>query len=329
MKILVFEYSTCVKSSNLLSEGFEILKSIVHDLEDVPDYNVDYLLRDGLDIDNIKRLNRIVLKEDLLSWLDINASNYDYSLFVAPEDNLIQYRITRLLENRKVGLLTSNSTASYTCCSKYLTYQKMTSEILKIPSIIMDTFNDDINLIKHKIEYNDIICKPDNYTSSAYIYHINKTQLDDIIEIYKNNNIRKMIIQEYIRGTPISISAIVNKEDVNIISINSQVISVNNDKISYTGCESPISHRLEKQIKELSKKIIKSVPGLKGFVGIDYIIDKDKIYFVEINSRITTPYVVLSKISEDNLTKYLIDSVINNKKMKKLTLTGKGEFYNE
>ena len=328
MKILVFEYSTCRGIDNLISEGFEILKSILNDLEDIKEYDVDYLLMDGLSIPHIHN-HEIVLKEDLFSWLAENSSKYDYCLFVAPEDDLIQYRLARILEDNNVRLLTSKSTASYTCCSKYLTYQNTPSDILKIPSMIVDIKDYDIDLIKSKLKYNDIICKPDNYTSSNYIFHTTKDKLEKIINTYKKNNIRKMMIQKYITGNPISISAIVNDKDINILSINSQVITEDHDKITYSGCVSPIDHPLEKQIKGDSVKIIQSIHGLKGFIGIDYIIDEyDNIYFVELNSRITTPYIVLSKISEENLTKYLIDNIISNKKMNKIEFNKKGDFYN-
>ncbi|MBO7718558.1 MAG: ATP-grasp domain-containing protein [Methanosphaera sp.] len=329
MKILVFEYSTCVGIDNLISEGYEILKSILNDLEDICEYDVDYLLMENFSLPHVHN-HEIILKEDLLTWLAGNSSGYDYCLFVAPEDDLIQYRIAKILEDEGVMLLTSKSIASYTCCSKYLTYQNTPPDILKIPSIIIDTGNYNIELINRKLKYNDIVCKPDNYTSSNYIYHTTKDNLEKVISTYNKNNIRKMTIQKYIKGTPISISAIVNKEDINILSINSQLISEDDEKISYKGCVSPIQHPLEKKIREDSVKIIRSIAGLNGFVGIDYIIDQhDNIYFVELNSRITTPYIVLSRISEDNLTKYLIDSLIKNRKMKKIRFNDKGDYYNE
>lgn len=329
MKILVFEYSTCMGISNLISEGFEILKSILNDLEDADDYDVDYLLMDNLNIAH-EHNHEIILKEDLILWLSNNSRKYEYCLFVAPEDDLIQYKIAKILEENNVKLLTSNSLASYTCSSKYLTYKNTPSDILKIPSIIIDTNNYDINLINRKFNYKDIIFKPDNYTSSNYIYHTTIDNLEKVIDTYNRNNIKSMLIQKYINGTPISISAIINKIDINILSINSQVINEDNDKISYIGCVSPIHHPLEKKIKETSMRIIQSIPGLKGFIGIDYIIDQDdNIYFVELNSRITTPYIVLSRIAEDNLTQYLIDHIIQDKKMRKIKFNNKGDFYNE
>ena len=90
--------------------------------------------------------------------------------------------------------------------------------------------------------------------------------------------------------------------------------------------ETPIKHPLEKEIIEISNIIVNSIPGLKGFIGIDYIIQKEKIVFVEINSRITTPYIVLQKICNQNLTNGIIDYVINNKTVE-LTFEKQGKFF--
>ena len=329
MKILIFEYSTCVGKDNLISEGYGILKSILNDFEYIDGYDVDYLITNNIDLDFIEKSRRIILEENLISWLESNASKYDYCLFVAPEDDYIQFRITKILEDNKVKLFTSNSNASYICCSKILTYKKVNPKILKIPTITVNVDDYNINLIKDKINFTQVICKPDSYTSSNYIFHTTKDNIEEIIDNYKNNNIKKMLIQEYIPGDAISISAIVNKTNINILSINSQIIRKNNGKLHYTGCVSPIKHPQEKKIKEISKKIIKSIPGLNGFIGIDFIINNKDIYFVEINSRITTPYIVLSKISDKNLTEYLIESVMEDNKMKKIHFNKKGDFYNE
>ena len=58
-----------------------------------------------------------------------------------------------------------------------------------------------------------------------------------------------------------------------------------------------------------AKKACEFVPGLKGFVGIDFIIEDDYIYLLEINSRFTTSYVGLQKIININIAKTIIDLI--------------------
>ena len=78
--------------------------------------------------------------------------------------------------------------------------------------------------------------------------------------------------------------------------------------------------------RDISKDIIKSINGLYGFIGIDYIISKNEIYFVEINSRITTPYIVLHNIVNVNLTQTIIELLLADKK-REITINNNGTFY--
>lgn len=315
-------------NKNLIEEGLEILKSILNDLEYEKKYDVDYLVNPNIDLPPIKYSNKIILNENLFDWIRKHSMNYDYCLFVAPENDLIQYKLTKILEENHVKLLTSNSECSYICSKKDLTYNAI-SNMLKIPSIKINTSDYNMDLINEIMEYDDIICKPPCQTASDFIYHTKKSEIKDIINIYKDNNLNEMLIQEYIDGENISVSVIVVKGEIYFLSINLQIIDEKNGQIYYRGCESPLKHRLEDKIKKNTYKIINSIKGLNGFVGIDYIIREKHAYLVEINSRITTPYVVLSQICEENLTRNLIEWLIYDKKMKKLNLKSRKSFIKE
>ncbi|OED30069.1 ATP-grasp domain-containing protein [Methanosphaera sp. WGK6] len=328
MNILVFEVSTIESRTHLYSEGYNMLKSILFDLDQIKNYSVDYLINPKLKISNLRQCNAIYIS-DLDSWLNHNIHNYDCCLFIAPEDNLIQYTYTKFFEEREIEIIGSNSTASYICTSKDRTYHEIDEDILKIPSIKLSKEEITYDKINHILTKQDIIIKPDSNTSSNNIYHIHtKQDLKNTINLIKKTDIEYFLIQQYIPGKSISVSALCNNNYIDIISINSQEILENEKQITYEGCETPINHPLENKIINISKKIIKSIDGLKGFIGIDFIINEDDIYFVEINSRITTPYIVLQKVSEVNLTEALINLVLYSKETK-INLKGKGKFYKE
>ena len=326
MKILIFEYSSVCLETNLLSEGFNMLKGLLNDLDSLSYFNIDYLINESLEITHLNHSNPIYIKQNLCKWLEDNCNKYDYCMFIAPEDNHIQYHITKILEDNEVNVIGCDSSSSYVCSSKFLTYKKVSSDILKIKTRKMNVKNLNHNNIKKIFKKKDYIIKPDDKTSSDLIYHVkNEEQLNRIKKEYVKNNIANCLLQEYIDGTPVSVSLICNGDEICCLSTNSQIIQSTNEKIEYIGCETPINHPMEKELFEISGQIVKDIPGLKGFIGIDYIIRKNKIYFVEINSRITTPYIVLQEKCNENLTKTIIDLVINNKK-NKLTFKEKGRF---
>ena len=316
MKLLVFEYSSICLNENLLSEGFNMLKCILDDLDKNTFFDVSYLINEKIDSFNYDNLKAIYLKDDLINWLKINSKDFDYSLFIAPEDDLIQYNITKILEENNVSIIGCDSVSSYIWSSKRLTYNKVSEDILKIDTIKYNTDEIDYEIITHKINNKIFIIKPDNKTSSDLIYVIDNEDIcNKVKNIYGKNNIDYLLVQEYIEGMPISVSLICNGNDTNFLSINSQEIIQNDGKIEYLGCKTPIKHHLENELIKISNKIVECIPGLKGFVGIDYIIQDEKIFFVEINSRITTPYIVLQKNCNQNLTNSIIDFVLNNNKI--------------
>lgn len=314
MKLLVFEYSSICLKENLLSEGSNMLNCILDDLDKNTFFDVYYLINRSVNSFNYDNLKAIYVEDDLIEWLNINSKDYDYALFIAPEDDLIQYNITKILEENNVSVIGCDSTSSYICSSKMLTYNKVSDNILKIDTIKYKTDEVNYEIITQEINKNSFIIKPDNKTSSDLIYIIdNEDTCNKVKNIYKKNNIDYLLVQEYIMGKPISVSLICNNNNIHFLSINSQEIIENSGRIEYVGCKTPIKHRLENELTRISNEIVKCIPGLKGFVGIDYIIQDEKIFFVEVNSRITTPYIVLQKNCNQNLTNSLIDFVLNNK----------------
>lgn len=326
MKLLVFEYSSVCLESSLLSEGFNMLKSILDDLDNYPFFEIDYLINKSITNLKYNSCNAVHLDEDLHNWLRNNCSDYEYCIFIAPEDDFIQFTITKILEDNGVYIIGCDSSSSYTCTSKYLTYAKMQEDILKINTIKMDIKDINYEIICEILNNNNFIIKPDNRTSTNLIYHIkNKEELNEVLKIYTQNLLKEAIIQEFIHGEALSVSLICNKNNIKCISINYQKISLKNNKIKFCGCISPIEHPLKEELYDISEKIIKCIPGLKGFVGIDYLIKEDKIYFVEINSRITTPFIVLQRNCRENLTQSIIEFVLYDSPLN-LTFKKKGTF---
>ena len=76
----------------------------------------------------------------------------------------------------------------------------------------------------------------------------------------------------------------------------------------------PFENKYEKEAFEIAKKAVEAIDGIKGFVGVDLLINCDEkdvysVYLLEINSRFTTPYVGLNRISDLNIGKSIIDVI--------------------
>ena len=67
----------------------------------------------------------------------------------------------------------------------------------------------------------------------------------------------------------------------------------------------PFENKIRRNINIISKKLA----GLNSFFGIDFIIFKKKIFFVDINPRITTSYQNISKNLKINIAKKILNTL--------------------
>ena len=73
---------------------------------------------------------------------------------------------------------------------------------------------------------------------------------------------------------------------------------------------------------DIAKKVVESIPGLKGYVGVDLMISElNEIFILEINSRLTTPFVALRQLIDENLCLIILNSIYG-KLPDKLNITG-------
>ena len=87
-----------------------------------------------------------------------------------------------------------------------------------------------------------------------------------------------------------------------------------NNKGTYEGGKLPYESKYEQEAFEIATKAVEAIDGIKGFVGVDLLINADEkdiysVYLLEINSRFTTPYVGLSKVANFNIGKSIIELI--------------------
>ena len=116
----------------------------------------------------------------------------------------------------------------------------------------------------------------------------------------------RIIVQEYVDGVDISVSLLSDGKKAIPISLNQQFVELKNDKGTYLGGKIPYESKYKDEAFEIAKNAVEAIDGLKGFVGVDLLINNDEkdiysVYLLEINSRFTTPYVGLKQISNINI----------------------------
>jgi len=316
--ILVFEYFTASgeKDRCIISEAEELIFAL---LDDLKEYNVDLVINKSYEdvIAQYDNVNPILIDENIIDWLKDNAANFKNAIFIAAENNNNLYNITKILEENNVNLYTSTSEACLKSSDKYETYESLP---INIPQPKSFRFKIDqrgywkraIETLHEKWQAEDpltplkLIIKPLMGVDCEDIVIIEKIEdlTLDLDKIFTPGS--RVLVQEYIEGTDISVSLISDGENAVPLSLNEQYVELKDDKGRYLGGKLPFENKYGDEALEIAKKAVESMEGLKGFVGVDLIINADEkdiysVYLLEINSRFTTPYVGLKQISNINI----------------------------
>jgi predicted ATP-grasp superfamily ATP-dependent carboligase len=303
-----------IDDPSIWSEGQAMLNGF---LDDFKDKNVDYLISSNQSISCNNPCNPVKLEGELMDWLDKNISNYDSCLVIAPEEDFILYNIINFIEKKGIKIIGSSSDAVMTCSDKFLMYESLKD---KVPIIRTEkVFFKDVNSYK---PFNDKrILKPADGVSCSGVHIVSSNDEMKKAASLIETNIPYFVIQNFIEGTSASVSLISNGKEAVPLSLNLQDINFSDSGINYNGGQVPLNHKLADEAKKVAKKAVESIDGLKGYVGVDMILG-DKVHLVEINSRITTPYVALRNLLNFNLGDAILDAMYGGKLPSKVNLNG-------
>lgn len=245
--ILVFEYFTASgeKDKCIISEAEALLFNL---LDDLKGYNVDLVVNNSYKniIEDYENVNPIFIDTDVISWLKDNAANFNKAIFIAAENNNNLFNITKILEENGVELYTSSSEACLVASDKFLSYEKLAGVVPQPRSFKMKIdktgyWKRAIDNLYEKWQAEDpltklkIIIKPLVGVDCEDIVVINDiSELTlDLDKIFSPGS--RILIQEYIEGTDVSVSLISDGENAIPISLNEQFIELGNGKGTYLG----------------------------------------------------------------------------------------------
>ncbi|MDD2778019.1 MAG: ATP-grasp domain-containing protein [Methanocellales archaeon] len=299
MKIFVFEYVSAggLGETPLLTEGYAMLKSICGSLSSAG-HEVHTLL--------CPKISKLGIRppadkiETYFSLQDVEKilPHVDACIPIAP-DNLL-YDLTKMIE-AKTSIIGCPSKSILSCSNKDETYRIISkmSRYFEVPDYAALPLE-----VYPVLEYcNEIgfpvVIKPVDGAGCEGISVVDsKEGLEGAIKKVSDVSMaKKLIAQKFCEGEPMSCSLICSQSRVLPISMNSQRIKISGSNISYLGGISPYPCAHQEEIFEESKAIAQKLE-LFGFVGMDLLVSGDRIYFMEINPRVTTSFIALSNVMQ-------------------------------
>jgi predicted ATP-grasp superfamily ATP-dependent carboligase len=113
------------------------------------------------------------------------------------------------------------------------------------------------------------------------------------------------IVQPLVTGFPASVAFLIGPRRTHVLPPAEQFVSLAGN-FRYLGGRSPLPEPLADRAIRIARRAIECVPGLTGYVGVDLILGNDRDYAIEINPRLTTSYVGLRMLTNDNLMEMLL-----------------------
>ena len=307
LKILIIEYATASFGCNncysdLLSEGFSMAYTLAKLLKNyvtshiLISQSLGYVYREIADI-----ACYINCRDFMNSIADI-ASRYDKVIVIAPPMELIE--LAKILKNiwgPGIEYIKSFSDKFYSIYA----LEKCGIEVPKTIEI-RDIRDVDFSLLEYPI-----VIKPCMQAGSTCVYIARgySEAIENSVKALNCDPFHRAVIQQYVKGIHGSISAIFKNKKIVFYSINRQIITLENNMFRYKGNVLPIRDaKIIKNVYKLLTQFIECYPDLEGYIGFDIVIENEKPIVVEVNPRITTPFIAIAKLYPE-IGKIFIDAI--------------------
>jgi tyramine---L-glutamate ligase len=334
-KILIHEYITgggwkeAGLPDSLASEGFLMLSAFLDDFmrwgKITAFTTIDKrLLNTPISADSIAIVNPDKYKETFSGLL----KECDLALIIAPEtDNVLAYLVQQA-EDCGVTTLGCTPAAIRTTGNKWECHNILSKAGLPLPETTIvetgfirrrltamarqepvSTTRSDPFEIARGINF-PLVIKPVDGVGCAGVNLVK--DMDMLRALFEDDQLypNKVLLQEYIKGEHLSASIISNGRNFIILSLNRQHIT-EGMPFRYLGGEIMPPPEKDDALHNIVDKIVKTIPGLRGYFGVDLIKVNNGYKVIEINPRLTTSYTGLRKVININLAEAIYDSVIN------------------
>lgn len=161
------------------------------------------------------------------------------------------------------------------------------------------------------------VVKPDDGAGCTATYYFKKDS--ELIE-FKNNLINnsllsqtQFLLQPYVPGIALSMSVVATANEVKVIAAHRQQVEIVNGEFTFNGAGVNEATDQILAMQRLAEQVHRAIPGLIGYWGADMILNAaGALVLVEINPRLTTPYIGLSRIMNSNPAGVILQAVLNN-----------------
>jgi predicted ATP-grasp superfamily ATP-dependent carboligase len=271
------------------AEGTAMRRAIAQDFASIPllptrvIVTLDFRLPDDAGPWEIVRVG-----EEEVETVRSLASQADFTLIIAPETKGILQDWAVELERGRIRSLGSTPTAIGVTGDKLRSAERLTENGIATPPTRL--LGSEPHLPIDAVY--PAVLKPIDGAGSLDTYLVESAES----RRPGKPQLASCLFQPYIPGTAMSASYLVDEAgDPHLIGIGTQNLVIRQGRIEYLGGEIPDIRAVD---DTSLRSAIRAVPGLRGFVGVDFVLDErtGAVTVIEINPRPTTSCVGLSEV---------------------------------
>ncbi|HKM60819.1 MAG TPA: ATP-grasp domain-containing protein [Candidatus Bathyarchaeia archaeon] len=329
MKILLYEhvsgggYAGKPLDQSVLSEGFGMLRCLAQDFKAAGN-EVTVLLDERI----AKMKPPLAAKSTVLVFPAqgvekslVNAAKTNDAVYViAPETGQILQSLVTLVGKTSKVALNCEASAIGNVADKAVLYETLKNNDLCTPETVTFDVEKDLAQVEREIRSQlsyPVVIKPVDGVSCGGLSIIHEDRLlETAIEKIKATSSAKICIaQEFVCGETASVSLICKKDKALSVSLNKQIVNLSEPEgaSSYEGGAVPFDHPLKAEAFKAAEKVASCFVGLRGYVGVDFVLAQGRAFVVDVNPRLTTSYVGLSKVAGFNMAEAMVHAVLDNK----------------
>lgn len=316
MKLFIYEYfasGTEENQGDLKQAGWAMLKAVLEDFAGIDGLQLltllDSSLREELAPDAFGQKLEIRWREEKKDGFKQYAETLlscEGVLIIAPETSGLLAELTAMAERLGKTVLGSGAQTLRFACNKANILKLMQEKGLPVPKseVLTKTLLDKTRILE-SFSF-PMVIKPVYGTGGEGVW-LAKTEkeLDKVLERLEGWKGDQFLLQEFIGGQAVSVSCFVLGGRALPLSLNKQRISLQ-DELLFQGITVPFLHPQAQDILRKAVRACEAVEGLKGFVGVDLVVNSQGPVLMEINPRLTLAYVALRKVVARNLAKDLL-----------------------
>ena len=307
MRVFVFEYVTGgglagrPMVSGLAGEGDLMLKSLVRDLVQIP--GVEVLTTRDARLDPLGFPVRVLWvhdRGDLGRCWEHGVYEADAVWPIAPETDGLLEDLCEYITAAGRTLLNSRPEAVHTASSKIATAQQL--RVQGLPAV--ETWRIDM---LPPLAGGNWVLKPDQGVGCLQTRLCRGTEA--LCEaLARVDDPRRWVMQPYVPGQPASLSLLVGDDDCWLLGCNQQRVALLDDGFVLFGCEVNGLEGDRSGYEDLGRAVVQAIPGLWGYVGVDFVVTDDGPVILEVNPRLTTSFAGLSRSLGRNVAAMVLDS---------------------